>query len=314
MLDGRQGTPYAAFAVTQTQQRGAWARGGTFEGDAGRNRSEVGPSWRAETAWRRSRSGPGSGSVQRLIKVSMREPGPGGAGHGGAIVEAATPQRVSGRRLGRASYDRRGFCVRRPRVLVICGSPPGVYRESLVLGKSVVITADENAVEPVELTSPGRGPRSSSALGPPPSGVWTVRGDDPAAVVVAISGGAPRLTECSITGGRVEVSGTATPVLSGTTIRNSTTIGLYLLDTAQATVNDCVIEEIDGTGLLVVQSASAVLAASRIAATTGDGVWLRETAKADLTDCDISRAALSGLVTEDKASLRCGSPGARRRR
>ncbi|MEI8410431.1 MULTISPECIES: right-handed parallel beta-helix repeat-containing protein [unclassified Kribbella] len=190
---------------------------------------------------------------------------------------------------------------------------PGSYTESVVLDRSVAVTAEH-------------GPGSVTITGTPGSAVLTVdglectlrglvlrgSGDGPA---VQISSGAGVLVEdCTIGGGRVHARGneqsgsdlagygTTTVVLRRSRIEDTRLAALHLSGRVRAQAEDTVIANIDGIGAVLSGAASLEATRLRLENTVGYGIRLRGSSRLRLVDSVVRRTGMAGVLLEDAAA------------
>jgi hypothetical protein len=175
---------------------------------------------------------------------------------------------------------------------------PGDYPESVTLGRGVRLVC-EGPPGSVRLTA-SRGP------------ALTVHGDGTGATglvlegrdgepALAVTGGAALLTDCEMTGGPVEVTGTATPVLRGCRVHRTGTVGLLLAGDSRAEVEDTRVSDVAGTGVVVTQGAEPVLRRLTVTRTAGHGVRFTGRARGLLDECGISDAAAAAVAVDGDA-------------
>jgi Holliday junction resolvasome RuvABC ATP-dependent DNA helicase subunit/nitrous oxidase accessory protein NosD len=170
---------------------------------------------------------------------------------------------------------------------------PGEYRESLVLDRTLTVVAEKGPDTvrvvgvrgPVLTVSGGAGIVRDVAMEAGP-------GDGPA---VLMTGGTAVLEHCTVTGGRVEVSGDASPELRDCRFRQSAGVGLLLAGDSRATVRGGTLSDIGGTGVLLDAGAAPDISGLIIAAPGGDGIAARGYACGVVEDCDISAPRGAGL-------------------
>ncbi|MEV6588165.1 right-handed parallel beta-helix repeat-containing protein [Streptomyces acidicola] len=206
---------------------------------------------------------------------------------------------------------------------------PGEYAEPLRLARRVVIEPEAGYGSVV--LRPPAGPAVTVTA---PDCVLTglvLRGADPAEALVRVEDAAGLLLEdCELSGGRIEVLGSATgssaaanaaltpdaeltaeladPVNGGgvlllrrTTLSGARNTALHLAGDARARAEDTLIDEVDGIG--VVLSGSAVLVAERlrVRGTSGSALRVRGGARLLAQDCAWTGAGRNGVLVQDTA-------------
>ena len=177
---------------------------------------------------------------------------------------------------------------------------PGTYVESVVLERDITLVAEQG---------PGS-VRIVGALG----AALTVRGSrgelrglviesrtGEAAVVV--NAGDMLITRCEITGGHVQVTGTAAPTLRDCTIHHPGDMGLYLGGDSRALIEGVVIVAVDGDGpgLLVDQGAAPTVRRTTVTRTGGHGIRVTGSARGVFEDCDITRCGAAAVAVDRDA-------------
>jgi hypothetical protein len=209
------------------------------------------------------------------------------------------PQRVAARGFG-AHRTINGAVRAAPdgsTVLVAAGR----YPESVTLDRNVTIVA-ESTDAVVELVASG-GPALVVRAGNVTVRGLVIRGSDPAAVAVAVEGGALALESCEITAGRVEASGWARPTLLHCRIHDCAGAGLHATGDAQILLARSTVEDIDGAGIVLAQSSTAEVSGTTISRTSGQGLYLRDAARVVLENCDIAETGAAGVAAEGGVRL-----------
>ena len=176
---------------------------------------------------------------------------------------------------------------------------PGVYRESLVLDREVVLQAQQGEGT-VELVAT-RG-AALTVLAPRGSvrgfTVRSARGD--AAVVV--SAGAVLLEDCEITGGHVEINGKAAPVLRGCLVSGAHGVALRLTGEGSPVLANLTVRDIEGDGLVLDGSVRPEIRGLALHRVSGHGVVVRGEARGVLDGCDLAGTGRAALHVEGAAA------------
>ncbi|WP_433385971.1 right-handed parallel beta-helix repeat-containing protein [Micromonospora sp. KLBMP9576] len=207
------------------------------------------------------------------------------------ITTSGRVERVSTRPWSR--HRSIGAAVRAAREGTVITVAPGVYRERLVLDRSVTIVAEDGggAVELACPDGPALAVRSGTAL---VRGL-TVRGARADAVAVEVTAGQLTLDETVVTGGRVEVSGGAAVTLRRCTVSDTVGVGLAARDGAQLAAHDLRLERVDGAAIAASGAARVELSRAVLHAVTGVGVRVSDSATAVLEHCDIGHVGPAGV-------------------
>ncbi|WP_432990753.1 right-handed parallel beta-helix repeat-containing protein [Dactylosporangium sp. CA-233914] len=200
-------------------------------------------------------------------------------------------ERVSTRPWSR--YRTIGAAIRAAKDGGVISVVAGVYRESLVFDKSVTVTAEggEGTVElvaahgPVLVVRAGRATIRGIAL----------RGREPGAVAVAVHAGTLVLESATVTGGAVEVSGSAAAQLRHCVIRGTSSTGLRAAGEAVVEGTALTVEEVGGDAVVAGDAARIVLTDTRLTKAGGGGVVVAERAALTLARCDIGPTAGAGV-------------------
>ncbi|MEU8210346.1 right-handed parallel beta-helix repeat-containing protein [Micromonospora sp. NPDC049044] len=218
------------------------------------------------------------------------------------ITTSGRVERVSTRGWGR--HRSIGAAVRAAKDGTLVTVAPGVYRERLVLDRSVTIVAEDGggAVELVCPDGPALAVRSGNAV---VRGL-TVRGARADTVAVEVTAGHLTLDDAVVTGGSVEASGGARVTLRQCVVSDAAVTGLATRDGAQLRAYDLRVERVDGIGIAANGSARVELSRVVLHAVTSVGVRVGGSATAVLEHCDIGHVGLAGVeVTEaGQAQLR----------
>ncbi|MGW0858481.1 right-handed parallel beta-helix repeat-containing protein [Streptomyces sp. NPDC002690] len=173
---------------------------------------------------------------------------------------------------------------------------PGVYPETLVLSGDVSIVAEQGPGT-VRLAG-GRGIPLTVTGGRVRVGGLVLHGPGDRTAGVRVTGGEAEFTDCEVSGGALEVSGDAAPVLRGCRVHGTgTAAGVRLSGRSTTTLAGLGVE---GAGLLVEGEATVTGHGLTVADAPGDAVRLREGAGGELTGAELRGAAGSGVHAEQR--------------
>ncbi|EFG04164.1 right-handed parallel beta-helix repeat-containing protein [Streptomyces clavuligerus] len=180
---------------------------------------------------------------------------------------------------------------------------PGEYGERVLLDRSVSLVADRGAGT-VLLTAPEPGHPVLELSAPRAvlHGI-TLVGSDPGKPAAVLFSGTAELTECRISGGRIEIGGSASAVLRDTRVHRAALVGVHLTSSGPVTLDQCTIEDIEGTGVVVAGRAAAVLTGTEVRRVSGSGLRVRGEARAAFHGCGTVGAGRNGLLVEERASV-----------
>ncbi|QID37326.1 AAA family ATPase [Streptomyces albus] len=176
---------------------------------------------------------------------------------------------------------------------------PGTYHESVVLDKDVTLVA-EKGTGTVRVIA-ARGPALTTHGGAPQVRGLTFEASSPREPAVLLRAGEPGLRDCEINGGRIEVSETATPTLTGCTVRGAALAAVRLAGTSRTTMEGCGIHDCEGDGVFADDEARLEATETLIDQVAARGVYLGGAAHATLTRCEIKHSAGAGLLAESRA-------------
>ncbi|WP_328836723.1 right-handed parallel beta-helix repeat-containing protein [Streptomyces europaeiscabiei] len=181
---------------------------------------------------------------------------------------------------------------------------PGDYVEVLVLDRAVSLLPDEGPDLAVRLLAadPGRPVLEITAPGARVDGI-ALTGQDPSLPAVLVAAGGLELDGCEISGGRVEAGGDASLTLRDCRVSGAALAGVHANTTGPTEVTDTLVEDIDGTGVVLGSATAAEVLGLTVRGVTGSGVRVRGRATAVLRDCRITEPGRSGLLVEDQAAL-----------
>ncbi|MCB5906950.1 right-handed parallel beta-helix repeat-containing protein [Streptomyces pinistramenti] len=176
---------------------------------------------------------------------------------------------------------------------------PGTYTENLTLDRDVTLVAEQG---PGTVTLVATRGTPLTVLG----GAGEVRGlavqglgaDQPA---VSMTGGTALLDGCEITGGQVDIAGTAAPTLRDCRIHGTSAPALRLGGDSRAVLEHVTVTDIDGTGLLVEHGADATVTGLTVNSVAGYGVLMRGPARGSFTDCELTGTASAAFRVDDDA-------------
>ncbi|UUU25344.1 right-handed parallel beta-helix repeat-containing protein [Streptomyces sp. DSM 40750] len=181
---------------------------------------------------------------------------------------------------------------------------PGEYVEQLLLDRAVRLLPEDGPERAVRLlaASPGRPVLEVTAPGVRVEGI-ALTGQDPSRPAVLVGSGDLELDACGISGGRVEAGGDASLTLTDCRVSGAELAAVHLNTTGSARLTRVVVEDIEGTGVVIGSRAVAVATELTVRRVTGSGVRVRGAARAVLRECRISGPGRSGLLVEDEASV-----------
>ncbi|MBZ3904212.1 right-handed parallel beta-helix repeat-containing protein [Streptomyces griseiscabiei] len=217
------------------------------------------------------------------------------------MTPTATVHRVAPK--GRGTHRTIASAVRAARDGDEIRIAPGAYVEQLLLDRAVHLLPDGPA-HSVRLlaASPGRPVLEAAAPGVRVEGL-VLTGQDPALPAVLAAAGALELDGCEISGGRVEAGGDASLTLTDCRVSGTELAAVHLNTTGPALLTRVVVEDVEGTGVVVGARAVAEAAELTVRRVTGSGVRVRGAARALLRECRISGPGRSGLLVEDEATV-----------
>ncbi|MEW2113916.1 right-handed parallel beta-helix repeat-containing protein [Streptomyces sp. NPDC005474] len=181
---------------------------------------------------------------------------------------------------------------------------PGEYVEALVLDRAVSLLPQDGTPFSVRVLAadPGRPALEVTAPGVHVGGV-ALTGQDPGLPAVLVTAGGLDLDGCDISGGRVEASGDAALTLRGCRVFGAALAGVHANTTGPTELTDTVVEDIDGTGVVLGSATAAHATGLTVRQVTGSGVRVRGRAGAVLRDCRVTAPGRSGLLVEDAATV-----------
>ncbi|MDX3644423.1 right-handed parallel beta-helix repeat-containing protein [Streptomyces sp. MB09-02B] len=181
---------------------------------------------------------------------------------------------------------------------------PGEYVEQLVIDRAVRLLPEEGARHAVRLlaASPGRPVLEVAARDVRVEDLALV-GQDPGLPAVLVNAGDLGLDGCEVSGGRVEAGGSASLALTDCRLTGAELAAVHLNTTGSARLTRVVVEDVEGTGVVVGSRAAAEADELTVRRVTGSGVRARGGARVVLRECRISGPGRSGLLVEDDASV-----------
>ncbi|MEV5753692.1 right-handed parallel beta-helix repeat-containing protein [Actinoallomurus sp. NPDC052308] len=176
---------------------------------------------------------------------------------------------------------------------------PGTYVESVALDRDVTLVAEKGpgSVRVVGGRGPalvvhGQGGTVRDLVLESPHG-------EPA---VLISGGTVLIEGCEITGGPVQATGTATPVLRGCRLHHTGEVGLYLGGDSAAEVEDTEVADVDAVGVFVDHGAAPVLRKLTVTRTGGHGLRFSGSARGTAEDCQVTHTGAAAVAIDATAA------------
>ncbi|WP_406002914.1 right-handed parallel beta-helix repeat-containing protein [Streptomyces sp. NBC_00829] len=189
-----------------------------------------------------------------------------------------------------------GAAVRGARPGAVITVQAGTYTESVVLNKDVSLVAKGE----VRLVA-ARGPALTVQAGRAELSGFVLSATAPREAAVLLRGGEPVLRDCEIIGGRVEVAGTAAPLMTGCSVRQAEGAALWLSGTSRTTLEGLTVGGCAGDGLVAGDEARAELTDALLDGATGRGVVLTAGAHATLTRCEIRGSGAAAVFAEGHA-------------
>ncbi|MDT5028533.1 MAG: hypothetical protein QOE61_4959 [Micromonosporaceae bacterium] len=248
------------------------------------------------------------GLIPRRTRRTTAGGGAGGSGQttdnnantflGAQALPVGPAQRVTARGWG--SHRTIGAAIRAAVDGGIVTVSPGVYAEGLVLDRDVTIVGDTEGGK-VELVCPD-GPALLVRGGAATVRGLTIRGTQPHAAAVAITGGTLALHDCDISGGRLAVAGWAAVEVVSCHVHHCGGPAVEAAGDARIRLSSFRIDDVEGIGVALTQSSSAELIGGTIHRVTGSGVHLVEAASALIVDCEVAETGGAGAVIEGKSA------------
>ncbi len=215
------------------------------------------------------------------------------------VVSSSRPQRVAPRAWG--AHRSIAAAIRSADDGAVITISAGVYTESVLLDKSVVLVAEPGG-GPVEIAASFGIAVVNQGATATLRGL-TIRAAEGEAIAVSVHDGRLILEECEIIGGRVDLAGWAVADLNRCRLHHCSVTALHARGDATLSLTGCVVSDIDGAGLVLSESTSTEMTETTVSRCAGPGLFLRERAIARLTDCELAETAGAGLVTDGTAGL-----------
>lgn len=227
---------------------------------------------------------------------------PAHRGIGTHVTPTATVHRVAPK--GRGAHRSIGSAVRAARDGDEIRIAPGEYVEQLLLDRAVRLLPEDGQEHAVRLlaAAPGRPVLEAAAPGVRVEGL-ALTGQDPALPAVLANTGDLELDGCEVSGGRVEAGGDASLTLTDCRVSGAGLAAVHLNTTGTARLTRVVVEDIEGTGVVIGSRAVTEATELTVRRVTGSGIRVRGTARAVLRECRISGPGRSGLLVEDEAAV-----------
>ena len=176
---------------------------------------------------------------------------------------------------------------------------PGTYTENIVLDRQVTLVAEKGRGS-VRIISGAHGPALTvrSAAGEIRDLVVEGHGTEPAITVTA---GAAVVSGCEITGGHVQVSGSATPLFRECELHHTGDIGFYLRGDSRAVIEDSNIGDVGAVGVLVDQGAAPTVTRVSVTRTGGHGIRITGSARGSFEHCAVTHTGAAAIAVDDSA-------------
>ncbi|MBU7600417.1 right-handed parallel beta-helix repeat-containing protein [Streptomyces sp. P38-E01] len=173
----------------------------------------------------------------------------------------------------------------------------GTYTESLVLDKDVTLVAKGE----VRLVA-SRGPAVTVHGGRVELRGFHLSAGTPREPAVLLRDGEPALHDCEITGGRLEVTGGAAPLLRDCAVRRAEGFAVRLTGASRTTLENLTVSDCTGDGVFVEDEARVELTEGLVDGATGCGVRATAGAHTTLTRCEIRASGTVAVLVEDHAT------------
>ncbi|OON76174.1 right-handed parallel beta-helix repeat-containing protein [Streptomyces tsukubensis] len=175
---------------------------------------------------------------------------------------------------------------------------PGTYTESVVLDRDITLVA-EKGPGTVRIVG-ARGPALTvhGASGTVRGLVIESRSAEPA---IAVTAGTILIDDCEVTGGHLQIAGTAAPTLRGCRIHHTGDIGLHFGGDSRAVVESTEVSDIDATGILVDHGAAPALRRITVTRTGGHGIHVRGFARGTFENCEVTHTGAAAVAVDDTA-------------
>ncbi|WP_202233306.1 right-handed parallel beta-helix repeat-containing protein [Actinacidiphila reveromycinica] len=174
---------------------------------------------------------------------------------------------------------------------------PGTYTENVVLDRGISLVAEKGAGT-VRLVG-AHGPALAV------HGGGTVRdlliehpNGEPA---VSVTAGEVLIEGCEITGGPLQVSGTANPVVRNCRVHHTGEVGLYLVGDSTAVIEGCEIADITSAGVFVDHGAAPVLRRVTVSGTGGHGLRFTGSSRATVQECEVRDTGAAAVAVDATA-------------
>ncbi len=189
--------------------------------------------------------------------------------------------------------------VRDAEIGALVSIQPGTYTENIVLDREITLVAEKGKGS-VRIISGAHGPALTvrSAEGAIRDLVVEGRGTEPAITVTA---GAVVISGCEITGGRVQVSGGATPVFRECELHHTGDFGFYLGGDSRAVIENSNVGDVGAVGVMVDQGAAPTLSRVSVTRTGGHGIRITGSARGSFEDCAVTHTGAAAIAVDDSA-------------
>ncbi|WP_329138387.1 right-handed parallel beta-helix repeat-containing protein [Streptomyces sp. NBC_01476] len=174
----------------------------------------------------------------------------------------------------------------------------GTYTECVVLDRDVTLVAEKGASSVRVVGVRGPALAVHGAGGTVRGLVLEGSGGEPA---VSVTAGSVLIVDCEITGGGVQVSGTATPVIRDCELHHTGQIGLYLAGDSRSVVESTTIADVDAVGILVDHGAAPSLNRVTVTRTGGHGIRVTGSARGTFDNCAVTHTGVTAVAVDGSA-------------
>jgi nitrous oxidase accessory protein NosD len=178
---------------------------------------------------------------------------------------------------------------------------PGTYNESLSVDRDVTLVAEKGAGTVRVVASRGPALTVHNGRAEIQGLVFELARNRDAAIV--LRGGEPVLRDCEITGGYVEVSGTAAPTLTGCSVHDTGPAAVRLTGASRTTLETLSVRACAGDGIVVDGEAHATVADTMVDESGGRGVYVTDSARVTLARTEIRHSGGSAVHGDGTATM-----------
>ncbi|MBY8886971.1 right-handed parallel beta-helix repeat-containing protein [Streptomyces sp. PTM05] len=176
---------------------------------------------------------------------------------------------------------------------------PGTYTENVVIDRDITLVAEKGRGT-VTVVGAGHGAALTVlSAGGTVQGLVIEARDKAAAV--SVTSGAVVIADCEMTGGRTQVTGSASPTIRDCRLHHTGELGLHLSGDSRAVVENTGISDVEAVGILAEHGADPKLERVSVTRSGSHGIRVTGSARGTFSNCVVSHSAAAAVAVDGAA-------------